>query len=149
MSRLDPKSISSLIDRALSGNFLDIATTLDRLQNVSLDVGSKYPPSNLIMLDEHTWLIELAVAGFSSDDLKVTMQKDNVLEVVGNIQAKPEAQAKYIRRGIGLRSFTEQYALAEGAKVAEVKLVNGMLSIRLERDPPKLEEPKVLRITQG
>lgn len=156
MSRIDSKSLSSLIDQALSGNFLNLADALHRFSALpQLDVvAHRYPPSNVSMLDDHTWLVELAVAGFSEADLKVTLdEKDNVLTVTGQ-QATPDAETsvRYIKRGIGLRNFTERYALADNTKVDGVKLVNGLLQITIKRDQPEQKlpyEPKLLQITQG
>lgn len=156
MSRIDSKSLSSLIDQALSGNFLNLADALYRFSALpQLDVvAHRYPPSNVSMLDDHTWLVELAVAGFSEADLKVTLdEKDNVLTVTGQ-QATPDAETsvRYIKRGIGLRNFTERYALADNTKVDGVKLVNGLLQITIKRDQPEQKlpyEPKLLQITQG
>jgi molecular chaperone IbpA len=152
MSRIDSKSLSALIDQALNGNLLNLADTLHRFNALPLDTVSshKYPPSNIAMLDENSWLIELAVAGFSLADLNVSLQKNNVLEVTGEIPSTEQDQrVKYIRRGIGLRNFTERYELAENARVTDVKLINGLLSITVKRDPPSLPEPKILKITQG
>lgn len=159
MSRIDRESLSSLIDQALSGNFLNLAETLHRFSSMPYTdvVAHRYPPSNISMVDDKTWLIELAVAGFSQSDLKVTLdEKDNVLTVSGFIEkdeneddgAKSKT-ARYIKRGIGLRNFTERYALADNAKVKSVNLVNGLLQVTVEREVPqaKLAAPKVLQIT--
>lgn len=155
MSRIDSKSLSSLIDQALSGNFLNLADTLHRFSAIpQLDVvAHRYPPSNVSMVDDNTWLVELAVAGFSEDDLKVTLdEKENVLTVSGQ-QAitDSESSVRYIKRGIGLRNFTERYALADNTKVEGVKLVNGLLQIMIKREvPEKLAyEPKVLQIVNA
>lgn len=145
-------SISALIEQALNSNLLSLADALTRQTAWPMDsiAPHKYPPTNISKTGEHSWLIELAVAGFSKDDLKVTLQKDNVLEVSGSLADERQAKdVQYIRRGIGLRSFTEQYALAENARVGDISLVDGLLKISIERDPPKLPEPKVLKITNG
>lgn len=154
MSRIDSKSLSSLIDQALSGNFLNLADALHRFSALpQLDiVAHRYPPSNVSMIDDNTWLVELAVAGFSEADLKVTLdEKDNVLTVSGQQTDEPESQVRYIKRGIGLRNFTERYALADNTKVEGVKLINGLLQITIKREvPEKLAyEPKVLQIANG
>lgn len=154
MSRIDSKSLSSLIDQALSGNFLNLADALHRFSALpQLDVvAHRYPPSNVSMIDDNTWLVELAVAGFAEADLKVTLdEKDNVLTVSGQQAAEPESTVRYIKRGIGLRSFTERYALADNTKVEGVKLVNGLLQITIKREvQEKLAyEPKVLQIANG
>lgn len=148
MSR-DP--ISALIEQALNSNLLSLADALSRRTAWPVDsvAAHRYPPTNISKTGDNSWLIELAVAGFGEDDLKVTLQKDNVLEVSGQLAEKAsDVEPTYIRRGIGLRSFVEQYALAENARVADVSLVNGLLQISIERDPPKLPEPKLLKITQ-
>lgn len=152
MSRIDPKSLSALIDQALSGNFLNLAETLHRFNSLPDVVAHRYPPSNISMTGDNTWLVELAVAGFSQDDLKVTLdEKDNVLTISGEKAAEDEpSAARYIKRGIGLRNFTERFALADNAKVKGVNLSNGLLQVTIEREvpQPKLPDaPKVLQIT--
>lgn len=151
MSRIDSKSISALIDQALSGNFLNLAETLHRFNSLPDVVAHRYPPSNISMTDDNTWLVELAVAGFSQADLKVTLdEKDNVLTISGEKVAEEEPTARYIKRGIGLRSFTERFALADNAKVKGVNLSNGLLQVTIEREVPQAklpDTPKVLQIT--
>lgn len=155
MSRIDTKSISALIDQALSGNFLNLAETLHRFNTLPYPdvVAHRYPPSNISMTDDNTWLIELAVAGFSQDDLQVTLdEKDNVLTVRGELEKQEELadSVRYLKRGIGLRSFTESYALADNAKIKSVTLTNGLLKVTIEREAPKpkiTNAPKVLQIT--
>lgn len=154
MSRIDSKSLSALIDQALSGNFLNLAETLHRFNSLPYPdvVAHRYPPSNISMTGDNTWLVELAVAGFGQDDLKVTLdEKENVLTISGEKAVDEEpTTARYIKRGIGLRNFTERYALADNAKVKGVNLSNGLLQVTIEREVPQAklpDTPKILQIT--
>lgn len=154
MSRIDSKSLSALIDQALSGNFLNLAETLHRFNSLPSDVvAHRYPPSNISMTGDNTWLVELAVAGFGKDDLEVSLdEKDNVLTISGvkKIIEDESSTARYIKRGIGLRNFTERFALVDNAKVKDVNLSNGLLQVTIERElpQPKLPNaPKLLQIT--
>lgn len=149
MSRIDSRSLSTLLDQALSGNLLNLADVLHRFHTQpALELQSnKYPPSNVISLTDNSWMLEFAVAGFSRDELSVTLEEGNVLCVAGNLHKEPQNDGRtYLRRGIGLRSFVERFSLADNTRVGNIKLLDGMLRIMIERDTPKLPEPKTLQI---
>ena len=97
-----------------------------------------YPPYNIERsLDaggDETFLISIAVAGFSETDLEV-IAEDNQLLVRG--RQKDEASREYLHRGIAARQFQRSFLLADGMEVLGAELANGLLSIDLAR--PELE----------
>ncbi|MFN3231400.1 MAG: Hsp20 family protein [Alphaproteobacteria bacterium] len=116
----------------------------DRLEKM-LDRAAKaaddgYPPYNIELVDETTWRIVLAVAGFGPDDLSVTVE-DNQLVIVGKRPA--EAERSYVHRGIAARQFQRRFVLADGIEVTSAGTENGLLSIDLVR--PKAE-PAIRKI---
>ena len=98
-----------------------------------------YPPYNIERTLEaggdETFLISIAVAGFSAGDLEVSTE-DNQLLVRG--RQKDDGSREYLHRGIAARQFQRQFLLADGMLVNDAVLKNGMLSISFIR--PKTEK---------
>ena len=109
---------------------------LDRMFNHlgSLNQDVNYPPYNLVKLDENTFSLELAPAGFKEDEVKVyTEQSQLVVEA-----AKADADKReYVHRGLAARSFTRTWTLSEDVEVKEVKFEHGVLSVSLVRIIPE------------
>lgn len=90
----------------------------------------KFPPSNVIRQDGN-YVIELAVAGFSEKDLKITYV-DNLLTVEGGKTEGDEAETtEYIQRGISSRKFVKTFKLPDNSEIDSVDLENGMLTIKV------------------
>jgi len=94
-----------------------------------------YPPYNVEHFGTENLRITLAVAGFSADDLSVTVE-DNQLVIRGK-QTETEEDRQYLHRGIAARQFLRAFVLAEGMEVTSAELKHGLLAIDLER--PKRE----------
>jgi HSP20 family molecular chaperone IbpA len=114
---------------------------VDRLTKAS----DGYPPYNIERtLDAsgtETFLVSIAVAGFSRDELDVVAE-DNQLLVRG--RQKDDPGREYLHRGIAARQFQRNFLLADGVVVKEAQLRNGMLVVILLR--PKAE--KIARIIE-
>ncbi|MFN7176801.1 MAG: Hsp20 family protein [Thermaurantiacus sp.] len=122
----------------------------DRLANMldsaaKQEPGNGYPPYNIEQLNEHEYVIELAVAGFGENDLDVQVQ-DNVLMVSGKRESDSADPRQYIHRGIAERSFERRFHLAEHIQVREARLENGLLVLRLEREVPEEKKPRQIAI---
>lgn len=128
--------------RTLVG-FDRIASLMD--QAARLDGASGYPPFNVEQIGEDEFRIELAVAGFSEDDLSIEF-KQNSLLVSG--QRKPSEQRNYLHRGIAERSFERRFGLADHVRVASAKLEHGLLTIDLVRELPDLLKPRKIEISK-
>ena len=99
-----------------------------------------YPPYNVEELGAGRLRITLAVAGFSPDQLQVTVE-DNQLIVAGRREqdAKDEGEKAYLHRGIAARGFVRSFVLAEGMEVESALLEHGLLHIDLlQKEPEKL-----------
>lgn len=103
-----------------------------------------YPPHNLVKIDETHYAIQVAVAGFSEDELDIEF-KDSQLTIRGE-QANKE-QVEYVHQGISARNFTRTFPLAEHVEVKGATVVNGILAISLELMIPEEEKPKKIAIT--
>lgn len=116
--------------------FDDIERALDRVTRTASD---GYPPYNIERLartDEapDRLRITLAVAGFTRDQLDVTLE-ENQLVIRGRQQEDKERQ--YLHRGIAARQFQRAFLLAEGMRVLGADLSNGLLSVDLVRPEPE------------
>ncbi|MBL0941433.1 MAG: Hsp20 family protein [Alphaproteobacteria bacterium] len=103
-----------------------------------------YPPYNIEKMDENIYRITMAVAGFSEDDLHITMQ-DNTLIISGKIR-QDQSAVKYLYRGIAGRAFERHFQLADFIKIGEASLDNGLLSILLIREIPEAMKPRKIHI---
>lgn len=128
----------SVFSSPLLLGFDHIERVLDRASKSS---GEGYPPYNIEQTGEHALRITLAVAGFSEDDLSVTVE-DNQLVIRGRT-AEDKTQRVYLHRGIAARQFSRSFVLAEGINVHNAGLSNGLLHIDLVQPVP---EPKVTEI---
>lgn len=116
----------------------------DLLENSTLGQGSEnYPPFDLIRIDDNRYRINLAVAGFSRDEIDITAQQ-NQLIVSG--RKDDDDKVDYIHRGIANRQFERRFGLADFIKVAEADLADGMLSIDLVREIPEAMRPRKVAI---
>ncbi len=123
MSRL------SLFNSPLLLGFDHFEQALDRIAKASTD---GYPPYNIEQVDENTLRITLAVAGFTMDDLAVTVE-GNQLIIRG--KQTDDDQRVYLHRGIAARQFQKSFVLAEGIDVQDAHLDNGLLHVELTRPP--------------
>lgn len=105
------------------------------------NTSSTYPPYN-ILKNGDDFSVEIAVAGFTREDLQITLE-DNLLQVVGN---KAQADSEYVHKGIGARNFTHKFLLGEHVEIQDARLDNGILTIDLYRNIPEDKKPRVIEI---
>jgi HSP20 family molecular chaperone IbpA len=120
-----------LFNSPLLLGFEHFERALDRVSKVSSD---GYPPYNIEQIGDDALRITLAVAGFAMDELKLTIE-DNQLVVRGK-QADDTGRI-YLHRGIAARQFQRSFVLAEGIEVRGASLDSGLLHIDLVR--PRVE----------
>jgi len=104
---------------------------------------SQFPPYNVKKVDEDNYVIELAVAGYSREDLDIKVEKDTL-----TIKSEKEKDEKsdFLHRGIAGRNFTQHFTLGEYMIVKSASLENGLLSINIERELPEEAKPKTIKI---
>lgn len=104
-----------------------------------------YPPHNLIKEDDQRYRIELAVAGFSKSDLEVKVDKD-ILIISGKKKEQEHQDNSIIYRGIGQRSFSKSFHLAENVVVNSASFQDGLIIVILEQIRHPKSEPKVFNL---
>jgi molecular chaperone IbpA len=133
---LDPTALASL-SRALIG--------FDRIFNdVENRISTNYPPYNVLKHDENHFEIQVAVAGFTKDELSVEVDQDQL--IVRGSQLKDDDASKYVYRGLAARDFEKTWTLADHMEVDEVELTNGILSIKITRVIPEALKPRLISI---
>ena len=109
-----------------------------------LDGSQGYPPYNIERVDENAFAIEIAVAGFTEDDLEIET-KEGLLTVAGK-RGENEDGRNYLHRGIAQRSFIRRYQLADHVIVTGANLQHGVLRIDLIRELPEEKKPRKIEI---
>ena len=113
---------------------------LDALQD---STATNYPPYNIIVRDGETYDLEIALAGWSREDIEVATER-NVLSVAARRSVTDDRE--YAHKGISQRSFAKNWQLADDAVVDSVKYENGLLTITLKKYIPEAQKRKVLDI---
>ena len=103
---------------------------------------STYPPYN-IRGNEEKGVIEMALAGFTKDDLNVEV-KDNLLTITGKKEKKDQDNAWH--KGISERNFAKRFQLHEHVIVDDAEHKNGILTVNYHREVPESEKPKQIKI---
>ena len=106
-----------------------------------------YPPYNIEKTGEDAYRLTMAVAGFSRDELDITVQ-ENTLVISGKAQGEDEAN-RYLHRGIARRAFERRFSLADHIKVSGASLDNGLLHVDLVREIPEAAKPRTIKIGEG
>jgi HSP20 family molecular chaperone IbpA len=122
----------SLFNSPLLLGFDHFERTLDRASKASAD---GYPPYNIEQVGVDAIRITVAVAGFTSNDLSVQTE-DNQLVIRGR-QADDEKERVYLHRGIAARQFQRSFVLADGIEVTGAWTDNGLLHVDLKRPVPQ------------
>lgn len=121
--------------------FLDFDSQIGKMQQLHDDMTKNipnYPPFNVRKIDEKNYVIELAVAGFSTHEIEVELDGGK-LTVKGNTASQKPTD--YIFNGIATRAFTRTWAIGDEYKVENAELFNGILKIALERLIPEEKKP--------
>lgn len=107
---------------------------LERLAERAAKGAEGYPPYNIEHLGPNGFRITLAVAGFSEEDLSITLE-DRQLVIRGR-QVEAGDERVFLHRGIASRAFQRNFVLADGVEVVSAGMENGLLNIDLNRSAP-------------
>jgi len=135
------------INRALIG----FDTMFDQMERrFSNSVSNNYPPHNILKTGENQYEIQIAVTGFEKNEIAVTVEA-NVLTVKGEGAESirhEQPEIVYLHRGLATRDFVREFPLAEHIEVAGAEIRNGMLIVKLIRNIPESEKPRVIDIVE-
>ena len=133
--------------RPFSVGFDSIFDEFDRMLESTERYSSNYPPYNIKRLNDNDYRIEVALAGYSKEDIEVEL-KENTLTVRNKSVDKTidEKGNGVIHKGISTRQFERSFTISEDIKVKGAELKNGLLVIVLERIIPEEKKPRLIDI---
>jgi molecular chaperone IbpA len=108
--------------------------------NTLTQTDSNYPPYNVIKESNTETKLEVALAGFKSNEISVYTE-NNKLYVEGH--KEPNNEKEYVHRGLATRTFTRSWTISDDVEVKNVSFEDGLLSIRLTRVIPEHQKKKV------
>ena len=133
--------------RPFSVGFDSIFDEFDRMLESTERYSTNYPPYNIKRVNDTDYRIEVALAGYSKDDIEVEL-KDSALTVRNKSkeQTVDEKGNGVIHKGISTRQFERAFTISEDIKVKDAELKNGLLTIDLERIIPDEKKPRLIEI---
>ena len=118
------------------------------LDNGGLTMQSNYPPYNIRKTGKDNYAIEVALAGFTKNDVEVEFE-DNLLTVRTKQINKSDENSEggeIIHKGISQRQFARSFTIADDVKVNDAELKDGLLTIACERIVPEYKKKKLIEI---
>lgn len=116
-----------------------------RLDAFADNESTNYPPYNIVKLDDDSQQLQIALAGWSRNEIEVSVER-RVLNVK-TIAPKLD-ESEFIHKGIATRTFSRNWQLSEDTVVGDVKYVDGLLSITLTKEVPEELKRRVLPIAE-
>ena len=101
-----------------------------------------FPPYNIRKEGDYHYVIEMALAGFSKEDIEIEVA-DGTLSIRSD---KKDDASDNLYRGISFRKFNRKFTLSDDIVVNDAALDNGMLTINLERIVPEEKKPRLIEV---
>jgi len=128
--------------------FDDLFGLADNLGRTAAKAPS-FPPYDIEKLNEDNYRITMALAGFTDDDLNVTVEDDTLI-IEGSAGTTDEDEGRnFLHKGIAKRAFERRFQLADAIKVGAAHFEHGLLSIELQRIIPEHKKPRKVSINNG
>ena len=118
----------------------------DRLFDMDTTRDSGYPPYNIRKQNELQYSIELALAGFSKEDIEVEVTDGQLVIRSKENEKEEEKSESFVHKGIARRSFMRTFSLSDDIIVQGADLKDGMLIVDLERVIPDEKKPRLIQI---
>ena len=123
--------------------FIGFNRELGRLNTAHKTNLQSYPPYDLLKLDEDSYIISVALAGFTKTDIDISVDNGTLI-IKGEIDELETLEV--VHKGIAGRKFVRSFALGEYMEVTGAELKDGMLNINIDRVVPEDKKPKVIKI---
>ena len=133
LQRYHAANLPDLVDK-IAKNSIGLDDYFDRFFNSDFPQ-SNYPPYNLIQLNNHESKLEIALAGFKKDDIKVYTEFGK-LYVEGS-KEESKVDGSFIHQGLAQRSFQRVWTVTDDTKVGSVEFVDGLLTVQLNKIVPE------------
>lgn len=131
------------VPRSLFVGFEGLFDELERIHTSARTGSDNYPPHNIVKIDDEKFLIELAVAGFTKEDISLEV-KDGILKVRGAVGNDDERE--YAHKGISSRKFEKSFRLSEFVVIDGADLENGILVVYARVELPEERRPRKIEI---
>ena len=131
-------------DPMFSNRVLGFETLVDRLERISNESQSGYPPYNNFK-DGLKFKIEIALAGIDKKDVDIELC-DGVLTIKHDGPKEDNSAEEALHKGIAKRAFKLKFTLAEDLEVLGAAIKNGLLTVNLERVVPDHKKPRVIEV---
>jgi molecular chaperone IbpA len=123
----------------------------DRVFDRLVDYGTTYetggfPPYNIRKTDDFKHVIELALAGFSKDEIEVVLTDGVLVIKSADLLSQTNPNEGLVHKGIAKRAFTRKFTLADDIEIKDAKLKNGLLEIELEQIVPEHKKPRTIKV---
>jgi molecular chaperone IbpA len=133
------------IDTAALAQLSKALVGFDRYFTAPHHQNGNYPPHNIVKYSDSAYGIEVAVAGFSKEEVTVEVDQDQL--TIRGIKHRPnEDTVEYLHRGLAARDFEQTFTLAEYMIVSGAKVDNGMLQIDIQRIIPEALKPRQIEV---
>jgi molecular chaperone IbpA len=123
--------------------FIGFNRELVRLNTAHKTNTTSYPPYDLLKLDEDTYRLSIAIAGFTKENIDLSVDNGTLI-IKGEIIDITDAEV--IHKGIAGRKFVRSFALGEYMEVTSAELKDGMLNVNIDRIVPEEKKPKSIKI---
>ena len=133
LARYTSSDLPELMDKIVKNSIGINDDYLDRFFNVTHT--SNYPPFNLIQINNVESRLEVALAGFKKDDVKVYTEFGK-LYVEGK-KEESENVGEFVHKGLAQRSFQRVWTVTDDTKVGSVKFEDGLLTVELKKIVPE------------
>jgi len=120
--------------KVIRQNGIGMDDYLDRFFNAPMQ-SSNYPPYNLIQLNNHESRLEIALAGFKKDELKVFTEFGKLY--VEAIKEDKESNGEFVHKGLAQRSFKRSWTLSDDTEIGSVSFEDGLLVVELKKIVPE------------
>jgi len=138
-------SLSPLFRQSVGfDRFNDLFETLSEPQNKS-----SFPPYDIVKVTENDYQITMAIAGYDKSDISITLENETLTIAASHDNEKLEkehAKREYLHRGIAKRNFSQKFRLADHMKVKGADMMNGLLTININREIPEEKKPQKIMI---
>ena len=144
LRKFTTKDLNAVVD-AIERYSVGLDDVFYRLHSYGMgSVNEAYPPYNLVKESNVKWRIEMALAGWSKDEIEVSTES-NVL-LVRSVATKPKGEEEYMHRGVATRTFARGFNLSDDVEIGTVTFKDGMLMIELRKIIPDHQQLKVYEI---
>ena len=137
--------LSQLDSSTKDPRILGFEPTFQRLQKVvNQPRNDTFPPHNIVYAkDSESFKVELALAGYAEDEIKITLQEQVLTIETDGLEKK---ETEYIHQGIAQRKFKKQFTLGEYLVVEGAEFINGLLTITINKELPEEKKPQTIEI---